>query len=140
MCVFINLSHQLLSSQHIVQVIITGDQERIEISYTGHHSLSLPLLRTHIQTIPLIRTRTHMHAHTLSLSVSLSLYFFFSFFLFFFSFLNNFVTCINSKALRGLKTLHLRMEASQKSAMVIATYLEQHENVLKVSTHFNVFM
>ena len=80
-----------------------------------------------------------MHAHTLSLSVSLSLYFFFSFFLFFFSLLNNFVTCINSKALRGLKTLHLRMEASQKSAMVIATYLEQHENVLKASTHFNIF-
>ena len=45
---------------------------------------------------------------------------------------------MNSKALRGLKTLHLRMEASQKSAMVIATYLEQHENVLKASTHFNI--
>ena len=46
---------------------------------------------------------------------------------------------MNFKALRGLKTLHLRMEASQKSAMIIATYLEQHENVLKVSTHFNIF-
>lgn len=36
------------------------------------------------------------------------------------------------QALRGLKTLHLRMEASQKSAMTIATFLESHSAVLKV--------
>lgn len=34
--------------------------------------------------------------------------------------------------LRGLKTLAVRMEASQKNAMQIATYLEQHPVVEKV--------
>ena len=37
-----------------------------------------------------------------------------------------------------MKTLHLRMEASQKSAMAIATFLESHDAVLKVtSNHFS---
>jgi cystathionine gamma-lyase len=35
-------------------------------------------------------------------------------------------------ALRGLKTLHLRMDASQKNAIAIATYLESHSLVEKV--------
>lgn len=35
-------------------------------------------------------------------------------------------------ALRGLKTLHVRMEASQRNAMAIATFLESHDRVEKV--------
>ena len=35
-------------------------------------------------------------------------------------------------ALRGLKTLHLRMEASQKNALKISDFLEKHEMVEKV--------
>ena len=35
-------------------------------------------------------------------------------------------------ALRGLKTLHLRMEACQKNAMKIAEFLEGHEMIEKV--------
>jgi cystathionine gamma-lyase len=35
-------------------------------------------------------------------------------------------------ALRGLKTLHLRMDASQKNALQLATFLESHHNVAKV--------
>jgi cystathionine gamma-lyase len=35
-------------------------------------------------------------------------------------------------ALRGLKTLHLRMEASQKSAIAIADFLEKHPLIEKV--------
>mmetsp|Transcript_30048 Transcript_30048/g.28717 ORF Transcript_30048/g.28717 Transcript_30048/m.28717 type:complete len:215 (+) Transcript_30048:911-1555(+) len=35
-------------------------------------------------------------------------------------------------AMRGLKTLHIRMEASQKNAMVIALYLEASDAVEKV--------
>jgi cystathionine beta-lyase/cystathionine gamma-synthase len=34
--------------------------------------------------------------------------------------------------MRGLKTLHIRMEASQKNAMVIALYLEASDAVEKV--------
>jgi cystathionine gamma-lyase len=33
---------------------------------------------------------------------------------------------------RGLKTLHVRMEAAARNAMAIATFLEQHEGVSKV--------
>jgi cystathionine beta-lyase/cystathionine gamma-synthase len=35
--------------------------------------------------------------------------------------------------LRGLKTLHIRMERHEKNAMVIAEYLEKHEKVEKVT-------
>ena len=35
-------------------------------------------------------------------------------------------------ALRGLKTLHVRMEAAQRNALALATFLEQHEGVEKV--------
>ena len=35
-------------------------------------------------------------------------------------------------ALRGLKTLHLRMEASSRSALALASYLESHPQVLSV--------
>jgi cystathionine gamma-lyase len=35
-------------------------------------------------------------------------------------------------ALRGLKTLHVRMEAAQKNAIEIALYLEQHSRISKV--------
>lgn len=36
-------------------------------------------------------------------------------------------------ALRGLKTLHLRMEASQKNAIAVAAFLEGHPAIEKVS-------
>jgi cystathionine beta-lyase/cystathionine gamma-synthase len=38
--------------------------------------------------------------------------------------------------MRGLKTLHIRMEASQKNAMIIALYLEGHNAVEKVVIFF----
>ena len=36
-------------------------------------------------------------------------------------------------ALRGLKTLHLRMEASQKNAIAVAQFLEGHPAIEKVT-------
>jgi len=36
-------------------------------------------------------------------------------------------------ALRGVKTLHLRMERSSKTALVIANFLESSNKILKVS-------
>ena len=35
-------------------------------------------------------------------------------------------------ALRGLKTLHVRMDAAQRNAQAIAVYLEAHAGVEKV--------
>ena len=48
-------------------------------------------------------------------------------------------------ALRGLKTLHVRMEASQKNAIAVANFLDGHPSIEKVAEanlfyRFNVFM
>lgn len=39
-------------------------------------------------------------------------------------------------ALRGLKTLHLRMEASQKNAIAVAQFLEGHPAIEKVTLRY----